>query len=326
MIVPQYWAEAKHRERVGGKQTTIRRFGWSDDSQDAAQAHADQRLREALEQHRAGTLRSRREEKVAYNGAEGLPIREEILARHGDTIVTRNGYGAQCLNTPNVLFLDIDYPESSPAVACVVTLAVFAAFGGIVYGLVYRDYAIAGIASGVLAAVILAMELYRRWLSGGALRRREPIIRERIANFLNSRPEWRLRVYRSPNGFRLLAMHKTFDPRSSEVDEAFRELGVDKLYAMMCWNQNCFRARVSPKPWRMGLEERFRPRPGVWPVKPEWLPGRAAWVARYEELAKGFASCSFVEELGTGSVRPAAAAVRELHDRLSKADTDLPMA
>jgi len=36
-----------------------------------------------------------------------VPIREEIVSRHGDTIITRNSYGARCLNTPNALFADI---------------------------------------------------------------------------------------------------------------------------------------------------------------------------------------------------------------------------
>lgn len=326
MIVPQYWAEARHRERVGGKQTTIRRFGWSDDSPEAALAHAEERLREALEQHRAGTLRSRRDAKVAYNGAEGLPIREEILARNGDAVLTRNGYGAQCINTPNVLFLDIDHPEAGATMPCVASLVMFASMGAIVYGLVNKYWELAGVAAGVFALLLLGMGAYQRWYWPNKIRRGERTIRERIAAFLDSRPEWRLRVYRTPNGFRLLAMHRTFEPRSQEVAEAFRELRVDPVYAIMCHNQNCFRARVSPKPWRMGMEERFRPRPGVWPVKPEWLPVRAAWVTRYEELAKGFASCRFEEELGTGSVHPAAAMVREWHDRLSKATTELPLA
>jgi hypothetical protein len=326
MIVPQYWAEARHRERIGGKQTTIRRFGWSDDSPEAAQAHAEERLREALEQHRAGTLRSRREAKVAYNGADGLPIREEILARNGDAVLTRNGYGAQCLNTPNVLFLDIDHPEPGATMPCVASLVLFASMGGIVYGLVNRYWELAGVAAGVLALLLLGMGAYQRWYRPNVIRRGERTIRKRISAFLDSRPDWKLRVYRSPNGFRLLAMHRTFEPRSAEVDEAFRELGVDYLYALMCRNQNCFRARVSPKPWRMGMEERFRPRPGVWPVKPEWLPIRAAWVARYEELAKGFSACRFEEELGTGSVHPAALAVQRWHDELSRATSGLPMA
>ena len=48
MIVPAYWAEGRVHEKRDGKQVTIRRFGWSDESQAAAQAHADDRAREAF--------------------------------------------------------------------------------------------------------------------------------------------------------------------------------------------------------------------------------------------------------------------------------------
>jgi len=51
----------------------------------------------------------RREPKIPYKGAAGVPIREEIVSRHGETIITRNAYGARCLNTPNVLFADVRY-------------------------------------------------------------------------------------------------------------------------------------------------------------------------------------------------------------------------
>ena len=37
-------------------------------------------------------------------GGIGLPIREEVLARNGDDVITRNSYGARCLNEPDVLF------------------------------------------------------------------------------------------------------------------------------------------------------------------------------------------------------------------------------
>ncbi len=108
MIVPSFWAEGRVAERTGGKQVTVRRFGWSDESQAAAQAHADLRVREAFDRVQRGEQLPRFEYKRAYNGAEGVPIREEILERHGDVIITRNGYGARCLNTPNVLFADLD--------------------------------------------------------------------------------------------------------------------------------------------------------------------------------------------------------------------------
>ena len=44
-----------------------------------------------------------REPRMPYNGAAGVPIREEIVGRHGETVITRNSYGARCLNMPNVL-------------------------------------------------------------------------------------------------------------------------------------------------------------------------------------------------------------------------------
>jgi hypothetical protein len=106
MIVPA-WAEGRVHEKRDGKQVTIRRFGWSDESQAAAQAHADDRAREAFAAFKASGTTARFEYKRAYNGADGVPIREEILERHGDTIITRNSYGARSL-PPNVLFADVD--------------------------------------------------------------------------------------------------------------------------------------------------------------------------------------------------------------------------
>ncbi len=75
MIVPQFWAEGRIQERTAGKQLTVRRYGWSDESPLAAQAHADQRTREAFERIAQGEKLERREPKRAYNGADGVPIR-----------------------------------------------------------------------------------------------------------------------------------------------------------------------------------------------------------------------------------------------------------
>jgi len=113
MIVPQYWAEGRRQTRQRKRQITVRRWGWSDASQEEAQAMADARAREAFAQVERGEKLHRLEPKVAYNGAEGVPIREEIISRHGETVITRNIYGALCLNTPNVLFVDVDFPQGT---------------------------------------------------------------------------------------------------------------------------------------------------------------------------------------------------------------------
>src|SRR3954471_3589110 len=111
MLIPKFWAEGRVQARTAQKQVTVRRFGWSDESQAAAQAIADARAREALARILSGETLPRRELKRAYNGSEGVPIREEIVASYGDTVLTRNSYGAVCLNTPSVLFADIDFSE-----------------------------------------------------------------------------------------------------------------------------------------------------------------------------------------------------------------------
>ena len=132
MIIPKYWAEARLQHRERKRQITVRRFGWSDVGEAEARAHADLRVREALERVLAGEKLPRRERRVAYNGAKGMPIREEIVDRAGDTVITRNGYGALCLNTPNVLFADIDFAvESRPRHVLASMVLVFALSVGV---------------------------------------------------------------------------------------------------------------------------------------------------------------------------------------------------
>ncbi len=113
MLVPQFWAEAKEVVAHNGRKATIKRFGWSDISQDEALVHANTRVAEAIDLFKTDKKLQRMERKTSYNGADGLPIREEVIKRIDDFVITRNSYGALCLNTPDVLFGDIDFPEIS---------------------------------------------------------------------------------------------------------------------------------------------------------------------------------------------------------------------
>ncbi|MBB1604385.1 hypothetical protein [Variovorax sp. UMC13] len=338
MIVPAHWAEGRIQTVVDGRQLTVRRFGWSDDSPLAAQAHADERTREALARIQAGETLPRREAKTAYNGANGMPIREQIVRREGETLITRNGYGALCLNTPDVLFVDIDFEEAEAAPRrkgqglprlLAVVMAVLAAAA-----------AAAITRSALSAAGVGAVVLSLLWWVPGRRQDKaenepppqapatpEQRARQRIERFLFQHPDWHLRLYRTPAGLRVLAMHRTFSPGETAVADCFHELGADTVYARMCRNQNCFRARVSPKPWRIGIDDHLRPRPGVWPVALERMDEREAWVARYERAATGYASCTFVEAVGaSAAVHPSAEAVQRLHDALSGAQSGLPAA
>lgn len=325
MIVPKYWAESRLQHRDKDRQITLRRFGWSDASEADAQSSADARVQAALERVLAGEKLPARDPKIPYNGAAGVPIREEIVSTHGDTVITRNSYGARCLNTPYVLFADIDYPEDAPmrlSLLIFVVLAALAVIGGWM-----GESLVLGLVLGVLALVLAStvskfVFRIRQAAVGGA----ELAALKRVAGFLDKHPDWNLRLYRTPAGMRVAATHRLFDPAEPAVAAFFGALAVDPIYARMCLNQNCFRARVSAKPWRIGIQHHLRPRPGVWPVAAERLPARNAWIAEYEKVASAFAACSFMESRGSGKTHLDAQAVLELHDKLCAATTASPIA
>ena len=99
MIVPQYWAEARVQHKTHAGRSP------SDASAGRTKARPRPNHTPTVAQPKprrvlAGEKLFRVDLKRAYNGAQGLPIREEILSRHGETIIMRNSYGARCLNTP----------------------------------------------------------------------------------------------------------------------------------------------------------------------------------------------------------------------------------
>lgn len=334
VIIPRYWAEARLQHREGRRQVTLRRFGWSDESDAAAQAHADARVREAMDRVLAGENLPRRERRVAYNGAEGVPIREEIVDRHDDSVITRNGYGALCLNTPDVLFADMDAGEEDMSYrhGCLLIIVLTIVFT-CALKLAGMERLAPAVGIGAVSAWALAQlvgwlhaRLVARPRARAQRERWDAQALERIRAFAQAHRDWHLRVYRTPAGFRLLAMHRTFDPRDPEVQACFDALGVDTTYARMCHNQHCFRARISPKPWRIGLQRLHAPYAAAWRAEHVDLRERREWIRRYDAAASRFASCRFVETLGQGGEAPEAIAVRELHDLFCRADQALPLA
>jgi hypothetical protein len=181
-----------------------------------------------------------------------------------------------------------------------------------------------GIVLAILASYPIALAM-TRWLdrrAGGPRQR----AKRRLEKFLAEHPDWSLRLYETPNGLRVLAVHDLFDPADPIVSEFFRAISADPIYVRMCLRQHCFRARVSPKPWRIGISQHLRPRPGVWPIDPDRLPERLEWIAAYEQAARPFASCRFLESLGSRTTHPTAAEVQQIHDSLCQAHATLPLA
>ncbi|AMV32044.1 hypothetical protein VN12_07970 [Pirellula sp. SH-Sr6A] len=310
MHIPHHWAEAKVIVTSGESKVTIRRFGWSDTSESDALLHAQRRVHEAaVRWPREPQVVSLRERKVPYNGADGFPIREEIIDEGEGYVVTRNSYGALCLNTPDVLIADVDMP-----------------------GRMGRS---GNGALGIVDRIVSWFALFspeKREMTppsqeklGEHVDRRYLVVRQRVLKFLEQHPGWGVRVYETPNGFRLIATQGTFVPSEGAVGEFFRCVGADPLYVKMCMNQSCFRARLTAKPWRCGLSERMRPR-SVWPISSEQMPVRERWIEQYQSVARGYASCRWLETLGPEATAPYLVKLIELHDRLSQAQSQLPLA
>lgn len=317
MIVPKYWSESKAKTIANNRSFTIRRFGWSDVSEEDAKAHADQRLKEALSLlDKTGNVR-KTDHKVSYNGGEGIPIREEVVSTHGDIVISRNSYGALCINTPDVMFADIDLDDRPPSYIGVIIFLVFAAASGFA-ALQLKSWIV--LAVGIFAWMMLS-GMISRMINERIIDRKgglESEALERFRQVSDENPHLHMRIYKTPMGFRILFMEDTHNPSGESTLELLKSLNSDKLYIQMCRNQQCFRARVSPKPWRIGVD-RLRPRPGVWPIKSEHLKERSSWIKNYDEKSKAYSACSFVTKLGSDVINPKAENVRKLHDDMCRA-------
>lgn len=332
MQIPEYWAEARLTGKVNGRERAVRRFGWSDESLAHAETQAQARARAAMVELQAGRNVPQREQKLPYGG-NGLPIREQVVARHGDLVITRNSYGARCLNEPDVLFADVDVQPRLPALVERAASRLAGVLPMTAFLMAIWLWRHDGTASCCLALVVavalpigilgLRAHLRARPRTLAASRARtEQHVRQVLAQHAHGR----FALYETPAGLRVLALHDTFDPCGEATRTLLRELETDAAYLQMCQLQACFRARVSGKPWRMGIAAHMKPRPGVWPVQEARRAERDAWIARYEEVACGFAACRFVAELGDGPAQARCVAVQRIHDDLSRAHSDLPLA
>lgn len=144
-----------------------------------------------------------------------------------------------------------------------------------------------------------------------------------ILAFASAHPSWTLRVYRTFAGWRVLAVHDVFDPEAESTIVALREMDCDPQYVQLTKVQRCFRARMTPKPWRCGIEKPHRAFPREDPALEQ---AHQRWLRSYVAACEPYATCRFVVELGRG--RPCADAERlvRVHDEATRAGSSLPLA
>jgi len=123
-----------------------------------------------------------------------------------------------------------------------------------------------------------------------------------------------VRLYRTAAGFRCLVTHRTFDAASAETAALFERLDCDPLYARLCLTQECFRARLTPKPWRCELPHP----PSRFPFETEGQERTyRRWVEEYELRSSSFSTCALVASFGNPAVHPDVVPILALHDELA---------
>jgi hypothetical protein len=208
------------------------------------------------------------------------PLREEILQEFQHegqvaAVISRNSYGSLILNTPNVFFADIDLRPRS---------------------------------------LLSALRDGLSRLIGRPRPSQEQEIVQRVAQITDTTPGLGMRLYRTCNGFRCLAISETFAPTADSTGQLLDRLGSDPLYVKLCRTQECFRARLSPKHWRCGI-----PRPPSrfpWP-DPQSEQAYRDWEATYQDKSQSYSTCAFIGEFGTSNIAPAVKTVVTIHDRIA---------
>lgn len=276
MRIPRFWAIGRcdGRNPATGERMEITAPGWSFSSSAAAASDAQERANRIAERLGAG------ETPTPY-GYFDRPIREEIkesLACNGEEhgLITRNHYGALVLNSSRVLFADIDFPYVQSR----------GLWDGLRLSLSrgYRERRQRELEDATWRRV-------RRWMEANALRG--------------------FRLYRTARGLRLAITDRVYEATEPDATALLAEVGSDPLYRKLTQAQECFRARLTPKPRRCGY---FEP-PHRFPFPDAETEKRyREWEAEYERLAEGYRACELLGQYGDGNADEIMAQTIRIHD------------
>jgi hypothetical protein len=148
-------------------------------------------------------------------------------------------------------------------------------------------------------------------------------VHARLGDWVSRWPMWGWRVYRTRAGIRLLATHAAIGPDEAMTRTAFEVFEADPLYRQLCAAQKCFRARLTPKPWRCDMDKPI----GRWPWGNEKTEARfRKWEAKYREAAQDYATCKLMGQHGRQDLAVELRDLVLLHDEATRAESGLPLA
>ena len=219
------------------------------------------------------------------------PPREEIVREFGDpadplAIITRNSYGCLVLNTRDLMFVDVDSPEEPATVG--------------------------GFFSSLFGSKSTPTKGEETLLA--------------IGLWVGENPEYRVRIYRTAAGFRVLIVNVAVEATSPQAQDVLQGLNSDPLYQQLSRVQECFRARLTPKPWRM---HRGTNPPNRYPWQDEESEREyRQWEENYQQASSSYRTCEFLEEAGANEspISDAHQSLIQLHDELTGALGNQPLA
>jgi hypothetical protein len=287
MRIPPYWAKARYEgEDHKGRQKAFVGCGWSFSSPQEAWNEASARAKRIFDLITRG-------KKPARYEYHDRPIREEIVEEVRDNgspiaIVTRNRYGALILNCSNALFVDVDFPSPRP--------------------------------TGLLDALLMAISRKKREAKRQAL---AMATIHQVEQWAGLNPAHGFRLYCTKGGLRLLFTGNLYEPTSTETASILSGLHSDPLYVTLTLKQECFRARLTSKPWRCGCTR--PPTSFPWENAEDENAFRQ-WEADYTRRDAEFKVCDLIAEFGPPAAIDSLRMIVDIHDRGSRIEADAPLA
>lgn len=132
-----------------------------------------------------------------------------------------------------------------------------------------------------------------------------------------------IRLYETCNGLRGIVTSSHFNPTDSVALDLMTYLGADPLYVKLCRLQNTFRARLTPKHWRIGLHDRPLERASVTPAETAQM---THWLEEYQMRSQQYATARLIATLGSSTMDELVRKVVKLHDERCKVSSDLKLA
>ncbi|UFU07393.1 hypothetical protein [Ruania halotolerans] len=320
--LPRYWTNATGDvHSPHGKEFSLTLYGWSSSSLAEAAEVARRRLEQAAAAVRAG----RELQRGGYYPR--TPLREEVLAefpgQDGElaAAITRNRYGAEVLNTDAVLIADVDLPEPSRASRRQRaprrpegTGHQRGGFFARLFGRRSTDDLIAtpGHPSAPTDSTPAPPAQEPDPAAAAAL--------ARIQDVATRNPQWGFRTYRTAAGLRVIVTGTDLLPGTPEAEHLLQALDSDPLYVTLCATHETYRARLTPKPWRVG----HRALPVPYPYE-RFGHIVTPWLQKYATASEGYATCAFISSTGP-QAPPAQRQIVDLHDDRSQAHRGLPLA